>query len=89
MTGSNDGFFIAEEDMRLRGWGDFFGTKQHGMPEFKLANPITDHHLLKQAREDAFGLVKNDPALRLSDNMLIKKHIQQNYSHRIGLIKIG
>ena len=45
--------------------------------------------ILKQAREDAFGLVKNDPDLRLSDNMLIKKHIQQNYSHRIGLIKIG
>jgi len=89
MTGSNDGFFIAEEDMRLRGWGDFFGTKQHGMPEFKLANPITDHHLLKQAREDAFNIVKNDPELGLSDNMLIKKHIQQNYSHRIGLIKIG
>jgi ATP-dependent DNA helicase RecG len=89
MTGSNDGFFIAEEDMRLRGWGDFFGTKQHGMPEFKLANPITDQHLLKQAREDAFSLVKNDPELRLSGNMLIKKHIQQNYSHRIALIKIG
>ena len=89
MTGSNDGFFIAEEDMRLRGWGDFFGTKQHGMPEFKLANPVTDHHLLKQARVDAFSLVKNDPQLRLSDNVMIKKHIQQNYAHRIGLIKIG
>ncbi len=89
MTGSTDGFFIAEEDMRLRGWGDFFGTKQHGMPEFKLANPITDHHLLKQARNDAFLLVSEDPQLRMTDNQAISNYIRKNYSDRMNLFKIG
>jgi ATP-dependent DNA helicase RecG len=89
MTGSNDGFFIAEEDLRLRGWGDFFGTKQHGMPEFKLANPITDNHLLSQAREDAFNLIREDQNLQSPQNKPIRDYIQNNYSHRIGLIKIG
>ena len=89
MTGSTDGFFIAEEDMRLRGWGDFFGTKQHGMPEFKLANPITDYHLLKQSREDAFAIVGEDPELRSADNLSIRNFIRKNYIHKMGLIKIG
>jgi ATP-dependent DNA helicase RecG len=89
MTGSTDGFFIAEEDMRLRGWGDFFGTKQHGMPEFKLANPIIDYHLLKQSREDAFAIVGEDPELRSADNLAIRNFIRKNYFQKMGLIKIG
>ncbi len=89
MTGSNDGFFIAEEDMRLRGWGDFFGTRQHGMPEFKLANPITDHHLLIQAREDAFSIINEDPELRHSDNLPTRDYFQQKFKHRIKLAKVG
>jgi ATP-dependent DNA helicase RecG len=89
ITASGDGFKIAEEDLRLRGWGDFFGTKQHGMPEFKLANPITDSALLQQSRADAFIMVKNDPDLRKPGNRPVYNYILKNYAHRISLINIG
>jgi ATP-dependent DNA helicase RecG len=89
MTDSSDGFKIAEEDLRLRGWGDFFGTKQHGMPEFKLANPITDSALLMQSRQDAFSLVRNDPELLKQTNRPIYNYILANYADRMSLINIG
>jgi len=63
MVDTNDGFKIAEEDMRLRGPGDFLGTRQSGLPEFRLANILEDHDLLVQARTAAFQLVAKDPNL--------------------------
>ena len=51
MTSTTDGFRIAEEDLLLRGPGDFFGTRQHGLPEMKIANLYTDIELLKMAKE--------------------------------------
>lgn len=89
MTGSTDGFRIAEEDLRLRGWGDFFGTRQHGMPDFKLANPITDQEILKDARNDAFNLVSKDPEIRKPENNSVRDFIMNNYAERMELIKIG
>jgi len=61
MTESNDGFEIAEIDLKLRGPGDFFGTRQHGLPEFKLADITQEMELLRVAKEDALELLKNDP----------------------------
>jgi len=86
MTETNDGFRIAEEDLKIRGWGDFFGTKQHGMPDFKLANPIRDQKILQQARRDAFDLVKNDPQLNQPENKALKDVIINKYSDKIKLI---
>lgn len=57
MTDTNDGFEVAHRDLELRGPGDFFGTKQSGLPEFKLADMVADYELLEQAREDAAALV--------------------------------
>src|SRR5690606_26655638 len=57
MTETNDGFEIARRDLELRGPGDFFGTKQSGLPEFRLADLSTDFELLEQARDDAAELV--------------------------------
>ncbi|MFH0964378.1 MAG: ATP-dependent DNA helicase RecG [Planctomycetota bacterium] len=54
LESTNDGFRIAEEDMKIRGPGEFFGVRQHGLPDFQLANVIEDWNLLEQAREDAF-----------------------------------
>ncbi len=63
LTQTSDGFQIAEEDLELRGPGEFFGTRQHGMPELKLANIADDMKLLEIAREEAFSILSQDPGL--------------------------
>jgi len=63
LVASNDGFVIAEEDLRLRGPGEFFGARQWGVPEFRVANLIRDHALLEQARREALAAVREDPQL--------------------------
>ncbi len=87
MTETQDGFVIAEKDLQLRGWGDFFGTKQSGMPDFKIANPITDVDILQEARQDAFELVHKDPFLRGHPVLLdyLRKHLKK----RMDLINIS
>lgn len=89
MTETNNGFKIAEEDLKMRGWGEFFGTKQHGLPSFKLANPILDQNILQLARRDAFNLVKEDPHLRKMENHPVKEYFMQNYKDKLGMIKIS
>ena len=60
---TNDGFRIAEEDLRLRGPGEFYGFRQHGMPELRAASLVTDLHILVLAREEARKLLEKDPTL--------------------------
>ena len=69
-----DGFRIAEEDLRIRGPGEFFGRRQHGLSILKIANPLTQLRLLKSAREEAFMLLKQDPSLssRQNQGLLLK-----------------
>jgi len=63
MTGTNDGFKIAEVDLELRGPGDFFGTRQSGLPEFRVADLLRDGAMLEEARREAFALIQADPQL--------------------------
>ncbi len=63
MASTNDGFVIAEEDLKLRGPGEFYGTKQSGMPDFKIADILRDVPILEMAREEAFALIERDPNL--------------------------
>ena len=63
LCGTNDGFKIAEEDLKQRGPGDFFGERQHGLPEMKIADLAADSRLLQKAREAADGLTERDPTL--------------------------
>ncbi|MBF0329614.1 MAG: ATP-dependent DNA helicase RecG [Nitrospirae bacterium] len=63
MVKTSDGFKIAEEDLEIRGPGEFFGTKQSGIPDLKVANLLRDGVLLEPARKEAFTLIENDPAL--------------------------
>jgi ATP-dependent DNA helicase RecG len=60
---TSDGFRIAEADLMIRGPGDFLGTKQSGLPEFRFADLIRDGRILVEAREDAFRIVREDPTL--------------------------
>ena len=63
MEESTDGFVIADTDLKLRGPGDFFGTKQHGLPEMKIANLYTDAKVLKVAQKAAQEVLRQDPDL--------------------------
>lgn len=74
MTQTNDGFRIAEEDLKLRGPGDFFGDRQHGLPEFKMADLAADTVLLQQARDAASALLAADPQLDAHPQIREKVH---------------
>ena len=87
MTETSDGFKIAEEDLKLRGPGEFFGTRQHGLPEFRFANIIDDWKLLQSAREDAFELVSLDPLLKR--HALLYKAVLEKYKGQLDLVEVG
>ena len=89
MVETTDGFKIAEVDLKLRGPGEFFGTRQSGIPEFKLANLVVDHDLLTLARREAFELVKQDPQLRRAENAGIRAHFELRYMEILALGQVG
>ncbi len=84
-----DGFKLAEIDLKMRGPGEFFGTRQHGLPKLKLANVVADADLLFQAREDAFALIQNDPALKKGTHPRVREFLLERYREKWGLIEIG
>ncbi len=86
MVETTDGFKIAEVDLNLRGAGEYFGTKQSGLPEFKIANPLLDHELLLLARKEAFDLVERDPQLRRPENAPTQKHFASTFKE---ILKLG
>ena len=77
MCDTNDGFKISEEDLKLRGPGDFFGSRQHGLPEMRIANLATDMDMLTKAQTAAQELLKRDPGLTNSENRLLKDKINE------------
>ena len=83
MVNTNDGFKISEIDLKLRGPGDFMGTRQSGLPEFRLGNIVEDGAVLAQSREAAFFLIENDPKLEKEDNSALKSYFYQ-YLHGLG-----
>ncbi len=84
MCASNDGFFISQEDLKLRGPGDFFGVRQHGLPSMKIANLFTDAQILKLAQAAAQAVIDTDPDLKLAENAVLKTQIRR-LSERIFL----
>jgi ATP-dependent DNA helicase RecG len=87
MVESNDGFYIAEMDMKLRGPGEFFGTKQSGLPSLRVANILRDADILELARAEAVSFVERPPspeALRR-----VASWIQTHWQRRYGLVQVG
>ena len=85
----NDGFRIAEEDLKIRGPGEFFGARQHGLTELKIGNPLTQMQLLKRAREEAIRLINIDPHLELRQNIGLKERLLQRFPEYEKLILVG
>lgn len=79
ISGESSGFKISEEDLKLRGPGDFFGNLQHGLPDLKIANPIEDLDILKQARSLAYNVIKTDPFLGKPEHRCLKEHIDPSF----------
>jgi len=86
---TTDGFKISEEDLRLRGPGDFFGERQSGLPELKLADLISDYPVLVQARSAAEALLKADPFLEAPEHEDLRKELVLRYRGRIGFLRSG
>jgi ATP-dependent DNA helicase RecG len=82
---SNDGFVIAEEDLRIRGPGEFLGLRQWGMPEFRAANLLRDADLLEQARREAFILLEQDPGLTLPQHQAFKATMLRRWQAKLAL----
>ncbi|KUK41795.1 MAG: RecG-like helicase [Clostridia bacterium 62_21] len=88
LVATNDGFQLAEEDLRLRGPGEFFGVRQSGVPEFKIADPVRDVQILEAAREEARRVVEADPDLRHSENAPLRAAIEARFGFtatRLGI----
>ena len=85
MTKTDNGFTIAEKDLQLRGSGEFFGTKQHGIPEFKIANLFQDMEALKEVQSLAIKIVNEDPKLEKEENKPLKLLVKENFTSKAEL----
>ena len=85
MCQTNNGFAISEKDLELRGSGEFFGTKQHGFPEFKIANLFEDIEILKKVQNVAIEIMEDDPNLTKEKNLELKKQIENKFKNRIEI----
>ena len=85
MTKTDNGFTIAEKDLQLRGSGEFFGTKQHGIPEFKIANLFQDMEELKEVQALAIEIIEKDPKLEKEENKPLKLLVRENFTSKAEL----
>jgi ATP-dependent DNA helicase RecG len=89
MTRSRDGFEIAEHDLKLRGPGELFSARQHGLPDLKIANIVEDFELLNLARRDAFSVIADDPTLTQPDHSILRQEIIHRFGDKLGLVDVG
>ncbi|MEO8663303.1 MAG: ATP-dependent DNA helicase RecG, partial [Bryobacteraceae bacterium] len=87
MVDSNDGFYIAEMDLRLRGPGEFFGTKQSGVPTLRIGNLLRDQEILEVARREAVSFIENPPSEEALKQAV--QYIRTHWQRRYGLVQVG
>jgi ATP-dependent DNA helicase RecG len=86
---TNDGFQVAEADLKLRGMGDLFGQRQHGEATFRIANPLRDLELNEISREAALKLLDRDPQLTSKENAPIRQVLKRRYDRAMELFRVG
>ena len=86
---TSDGFIIADEDLKIRGPGEFFGTKQHGYLKTGLADFYNDGIIIRNARSQAFKLIEEDSGFKNKENQLIYNILNQHYKTMLELVNIG
>jgi ATP-dependent DNA helicase RecG len=90
MLATNNGFKIAEEDLDIRGPGEFFGTRQHGLPELKIGNIVRDRDVLELAKIEAFELIKKDRFLQKTENRHIRGNLKKKFDMKdLELATVG
>jgi ATP-dependent DNA helicase RecG len=89
MEETTDGFRIAEADLEVRGPGEFLGTKQSWLPDFAVAELARDQTILKEAREEAFALVEEDPEMRSPENAAVREQLLHRWRGRLSLARVG
>lgn len=89
MEKTTDGFALAEEDLAIRGPGDFLGTRQSGLPDFRIASIIRDARILNDAKEDAFALAARDPLLTKSEHAILKEALIVRWQGKLDLARTG
>jgi ATP-dependent DNA helicase RecG len=89
MTKTQNGFEIAEHDLQLRGPGEFYGTRQSGLPDFRLANIITDVETIQQARLTAFDLIAQDPNLEAEENQPLRRALMRFWGEKLNLVQVS
>ncbi|MGC8768311.1 ATP-dependent DNA helicase RecG [Calditerrivibrio sp.] len=89
MVNYNDGFKLSEIDLEMRGPGDFFGTRQSGLPDLKFSNIMKDTDILLSAREDAFEILREDPYLNKPENRILKEMLKFKWKDAYELVNIG
>ncbi len=86
---TTDGFELAEMDLKLRGMGEFFGTRQHGLSELRIGNPLRDAELLSLTQQVARQIVQDDPALRLPEHQALRRELLRKYGRTLDLVEIA
>lgn len=86
---TTNGFTIAEEDLKIRGPGQYFGRSQHGINELRVVNPLTQLDVLEAARKEASGLVQKDPALAQANHRLVRETIRKRYPEYLERVLAG
>ena len=90
MVGTQDGFVLAETDLRQRGPGEFFGTRQAGLPEFRVANILRDRQLLELAKREAARFVEGpEPAVTEAERASVRTQLKQSWQRKYGLVEAG